>query len=64
MRRIDQVETERDAVVQACDAGADTDALAVEPERESREIGELRGLGSTTARSWCAFLREFRTISR
>jgi transposase len=44
MRQIDQVETERDAVVQACDAGAGTDALAAEPEREAAMIGELNRL--------------------
>jgi len=41
MRQIDQVETERDAVVQACDAGVGTDALAAEPERGAAMIGEL-----------------------
>src|SRR4029077_20640209 len=52
MRQIDQVETERDAVVQACDAGAATDALAAEPEREAAMIGELnrlKGIGMNDA---------------
>jgi hypothetical protein len=56
MRQIDRVEAERDAVVKACDAGAGTDALAAEPEREAAMIGELnrlKGIGMNDARSWC-----------
>ena len=65
MRQIDQVETERDAVVQACDAGAGTDALAAEPEREAAMIGELnrlKGIGMNDATILVreAFWRDFR----
>ena len=52
MRQIDRVEAERDAVVKTCDAGAGTDALASEPEREAAMIGELnrlKGIGMNDA---------------
>ena len=65
MRQIDQVETERDAVVQACDAGVGTDALAAEPERGAAMIGELnrlKGIGMNDATILVreAFWRDFR----
>jgi transposase len=65
MRQIDQVETERDAVVQACGAGAGTDALAGGPEREAAMIGELnrlKGIGMNDATILVreAFWRDFR----
>lgn len=65
MRQIDQVETERDAVVQACDAEAGTDAFAAEPEREAAMIGvlnQLKGIGMNDATILVreAFWRDFR----
>jgi transposase len=65
MRQIDQVETERDAVVQACDAGAGADALAAEPDREAAMIGNLnrlKGIGMNDATILVreAFWRDFR----
>ena len=65
MRQIDRVEAERDAVVKACDAGAGTDALAAEPEREAAMIGELnrlKGIGMNDATILVreAFWRDFR----
>jgi transposase len=65
MRQIDQVETERDAVVQVRDARAGADALAAEPEREAVMIGELnrlKGIGMNDATILVreAFWRDFR----
>jgi transposase len=65
MQQIDQVEAERDAVVQAGDAGAGSDAPAAEPEREATMIAvlnRLKGIGMNDATVLVreAFWRDFR----